>query len=79
MQFCRNDGKMIDIKEYLKQTKTVLITQDALEELKQRAFAHSEIIKCKHCEHYDEQNRCEVHEYLHFKEDDFCSYAERKE
>jgi len=28
---------MIDIKEYLKQTKTVLLTQDAFDELKQRA------------------------------------------
>ena len=31
---------MIDIKEYLKQTKTVLLTQDAFDELKQRASAH---------------------------------------
>ena len=33
---------MIDIKEYLKQTKTVLITQDAFDELKQRASAQPE-------------------------------------
>lgn len=79
MQFCRNDGKMVDIKEYLKQTKTVLLTQDAFDELKQRAFAQSEIIRCKDCLHYDGQNRCEMHDYLHFKENDFCSYAERQE
>ena len=30
---------MIDIKEYLEQTKTVLLTQDAFDELKQRASA----------------------------------------
>lgn len=39
---------------------------------------HPEIIRCKDCGHYDD-NRCEIHEYLHFKENDFCSYAERKE
>ena len=33
---------MIDIKEYLKQTKTVLLTQDAFDELKQRASAQSD-------------------------------------
>lgn len=71
--------KMIDIKEYLKQTKTVLVTQDAFDELKQRAFARTKIIRCKDCKHYYEGNRCEIHEYLHFKENDFCSYAERQE
>jgi hypothetical protein len=39
--------------------------------------AQSEIIRCKDCVHYDDK-RCELHDYLHFKENDFCSYAERK-
>jgi len=30
---------MLDIKEYLKQTKTVLLTQDAFDELMQMAYA----------------------------------------
>lgn len=33
---------MLDIKEYLKQTKTVLLTQDAFDELMQRASAQPE-------------------------------------
>ena len=33
---------MLDIKEYLKQTKTVLLTQDAFDELMQRAYAQPE-------------------------------------
>lgn len=40
---------MLDIKEYLKQTKTVLLTQDAFDELMQRAYAQPEIIYCKDC------------------------------
>lgn len=46
-------------------------------EQSEQSPVHSEIIKCKDCAHYD-GNRCEMHEYLHFKENDFCSYAERK-
>ena len=34
--------EMLDIKEYLKQTKTVLLTQDAFDELMQRAYAQPE-------------------------------------
>ena len=36
---------MLDIKEYLKQTKTVLLTQDAFDELMQRASAPVEIAR----------------------------------
>ena len=43
---------MLDIKEYLKQTKTVLLTQDAFDELMQRASAQPEIIRCRDCRKY---------------------------
>ena len=32
------------------------------------------VIQCKDCKYYD-RNRCELHEYRHFNENDFCSYA----
>lgn len=51
---------MFDLKEYLRQTKTVLLTQDALDELVKRASAQPErkkgkwritpiYIKCSEC------------------------------
>ena len=44
---------MLDIKEYLKQTKTVLVTQDVFDELVKRASAQPEIIRCKDCKYFD--------------------------
>lgn len=41
---------MLDIKEYLKQTKTVLLTQDAFDELMQRASAEP---RCETCEAFN--------------------------
>lgn len=83
------NGRMIDIKEYLKQTKTVLLTQDAFDELNQRAFAQSEIIRCKDCKYYRKDYGWNCIEYTvcglsptHHpirREEDFCSYAERQE
>ena len=57
---------MLDIKEYLKQTKTVLLTQDAFDELMQRAFAQPEHTNswcinswCIGCKEYDtEKHSC---------------------
>ena len=36
------------------------------------------VIECKDCEHYDDQNRCELNEYFHFNENDFCSYGKKR-
>lgn len=52
---------------------------DAIEKITKLPTAQTDIIRCKDCEHYYKGNRCEMHEYLHFNEYDFCSYAERKE
>jgi hypothetical protein len=56
---------MLDIKEYLKQTKTVLLTQDAFDELMQRAYAQPEHTNscytnswCIDCKEYDTENKC---------------------
>ena len=40
---------MLDIKEYLKQTRTVLVTQDAFDELVRKASAQPEIMKWIPC------------------------------
>ena len=37
---------MLDIKEYLKQTRTVLVTQDAFDELVKKASAQQRWIPC---------------------------------
>ena len=55
----------------------LLISRQIAIDLERMLTAQPEIIRCKYCVHYDD-NRCEVHDYLHFKENDFCSYAERK-
>ena len=69
--------QMLDIKEYLKQTKTVLLTQDAFDELKQRASAQPEIIRCKDCKHFW-LGQCGLNG-LTWSYDSFCSMAERRE
>lgn len=74
---------MIDIKEYLKQTKTVLLTQDAFDELMQRAYAQPEIIRCKECKY--NSNTCGnyvncdiIPQMFGRTTDNFCSRAERR-
>lgn len=36
-----------------------------------------EVVRCKDCKHY-EDNRCSLLEYFFHKEDDFCSWGERR-
>ena len=70
---------MSDLKEYLKQTKTVLVTQDAFDELMQRAYAQPEIIRCKDCKHYNAGFECLIEGYgIEYDEDYFCGSAERR-
>lgn len=78
----------IDIKEILKQTKTVLVTQEAFDELVKRASAQAqpEIIHCRDCKHWKTDHptangyHCchRIHNIFPMREDDFCSRAERR-
>ena len=70
-------GKMLDIKEYLKQTKTVLLTSDAFDELMQRAYAQPEIVRCKECVYADENYHCDYMTTWNYG-DCFCSYGKRR-
>ena len=74
---------MLDIKEYLKQTKTVLLTQDAFDELMQRAYTQPEIIRCKECKYNSNTCgnyvNCDIIPQMFGRTvDNFCSMAERK-
>ena len=69
-------GKMLDIKEYLKQTKTVLLTQDAFDELMQMAYAQP--IRCKACRWRDDYGHWLGCPVLNTDDDNFCSMAERR-
>lgn len=37
-----------------------------------------EVVRCKDCEHYCDDEWCDINE-AYFEEDDFCSYGKRKE
>ena len=70
---------MLDIKEYLKQTKTVLVTQDAFDELVKKASARPEIIRCRDCKEYSANyKRCRWWNH-ETNEAGWCCYAERRE
>lgn len=76
----RKGEAMFDIKEYLKQTKTVLVAQDAFDELIKEASAQPDIIRCKDCIFYDyDMGECD-HKFglMVANENSFCSLAERR-
>lgn len=37
-----------------------------------------EVVRCKDCKHY-EDSQCSLQEYLYHRDDDFCSWGERRE
>lgn len=41
-------------------------------------FTGVDVVRCKDCRHY-EDNRCSQLEYFFHKEDDYCSWGERRE
>lgn len=69
---------MLDIKEYLKQTRTVLVTQDAFDELVKKASEQPEIIACGDCRHWIcHDRRCGYWNHG-VAPLDWCCHAERR-
>ena len=53
--------------------------EQALFEIREMLEAQPEIIRCKDCKHLYEDNKCPLRTWWTHTEDDYCSYAERRQ